>query len=99
MAGTTAALRDEPGAEALEMIDALRARAEAGDWPDVEHLLVRLQSAVMQVPESERRAVLVHVKRAMEDVAAKAESARADVTDRLAALRLGQRAAKAYEMR
>lgn len=99
MAATSAALREDPGAEALEMVEQMRALADAGDWVEVESLAVRLRGAVMQVPEARRRDVLVAVQRATKEIADKAEEARSDVTDRLSALRLGQRAAKAYEMR
>lgn len=99
MAANPAALREQPGVEALEMVEQMRALADAGDWTEVESLAVRLKSAVMQVPESLRRDVLIAVQRATREVADKAEDARSDVTDRLSALRLGQKAAKAYDMR
>ena len=99
MAATPAALRDQSGVEALEIVERMRTLADAGDWDEIESLAVRLRSAVLQVPEAQRRDVLIAVQRATTEVTDKAEGARSDVTDRLSALRLGQKATKAYELR
>ena len=62
-------------------------------------MVERRRGVVMNVPESERRDIMLKVRRSTERVVAKATEARADVTGRLSELRRGQAAAKAYEMR
>ena len=73
--------------------------AAAGDWDEVEDLAVRLRSALLEVPEAERRSVLLAVQRSTEKVTAGARSARETVTGKISELRLGQVAKKAYELR
>lgn len=83
----------------LKMSEDLQALAANGNWAEVENLAARLRGAVLDVPEAERRAVLLTVQRTTEKVAADVENARSDVTGKLSALRLGQVATKAYEAR
>jgi len=60
---------------------------------------MRLRTAVMHVPEGQRRSAILAVQRVTEQVAAEAATAQRDVTGRLKALRRGQKATKAYELR
>ncbi|MDX1515710.1 MAG: hypothetical protein R3288_02665 [Woeseiaceae bacterium] len=80
-----------------EMSEHMRELAGRGDWSEVEDIAVRLRAAVMNVPESERRELLVEVQRVTEQVAATARDAHRDVTARLAKLRRGQVATEAYK--
>ena len=77
----------------------MEAMAAAGEWSEVENLAIRLRSAIMNVPEGERRGLLVQVKSRCEKVAQNAEVARQEVTGRMSAIRRGQVATKAYELR
>lgn len=82
-----------------EMCECMEAHADAGHWDEVEDIASRLRNAVMHVPEADRRPVLLAVKRSTDKVAAGAKKARQDVTGKLSALRRGQAAKKAYELR
>jgi hypothetical protein len=86
-------------ATVLAMCTRMEELAVAGDWDDVEDIAERLRTAVMQVPEADRRAVLLAVKRSTDKVEAGAKKARDNVTDKLSELRRGQAAKKAYELR
>ena len=99
MVASQAMMTESPEAVALEMSAHIVELAEAGDWAEVESIAVRLRAAVMNVPEAGRRSVLLAVQRSMEVVTELANSARHDVTGRLSALRRGQAATKAYELR
>jgi len=99
MVANQAALEDAPASVALEMSQRMEALAEAGEWEQVEDIAVRLRVAVMDVPESERRAVLLAVQRSTEKVADGAQHARQTVSSKLSELRRGQVAKKAYELR
>ena len=99
MVATSAVMEQTPESVVLEMAEHLQTLAANGDWEEVEHLAIRLRSAVMNVPERQRRNAILAVQRATEQVAAEAASAQRDVTGRLRALRRGQKATKAYELR
>ena len=99
MVASHAAMQDTPQSVVLEMSEHMETLAAAGDWAEVENLAVRLRAAVMRVPEAERRSILIAVQQSAERVAETARSAREDVTGRISAIRRGQAATKAYEMR
>lgn len=94
-----AAARERPDTAVLSMCERMETLAAAGHWPDVEDIAVRLRSAVLDVPEAERRAVLIAVQRSTGKVFAGAKKARETVTSKISELRLGQVAKKAYELR
>ena len=96
MAAPQAATRDDPRIVVEEMTAAMQSSAEDGDWQRVEDIAARLKPAVMAVPESQRRAVLLDAQRGMECVRALAQKARGDVSDKLSALKRGQHATRAY---
>jgi len=85
-----------PGDIVLEMSAAMEMHAASGDWEIVEELAVRIRSAVMAVPESQRREALLAVRRSMEQVQSLAHDARSDVTEKLSAIRRGKDATRAY---
>jgi hypothetical protein len=99
MVASQAALEETPESMVLQMAEQMEALAAAGDWQRIEEIAVRLRVAVMHVPESERRAVLLAVQRSTEKIAVGAQQARQTVSGKLAELRLGQVAKKAYELR
>ena len=82
-----------------EMAADLEELAAAGEWKDVERLMGQLHSALLSVPEYERRPLVVVVQRSVEAVTEQVSAARDDVAGRISTLRRGQRAAKAYRMR
>lgn len=85
-----------PAEIVLEMAASMEASAEHGEWDRVEEIAQRLRSAVMQVPEADRRGSLLAAQRSTEKVQALADSARHDVTGKLSDIRRGRDAAKAY---
>lgn len=99
MTANTAWKQDSPETVVTEMAEHMEAMAAAGDWTEVENLAIRLRSAVMNVPEGERRALLLEVKSRCEKVAQSAESARQEVTGKMSQIRRGQVATRAYELR
>jgi len=99
MAASQKAMRESPQAVALEMSEHMETLAADGDWAEVENLAIRLRGAVMKVPEADRRTILLAVQQSAERVAAHAKEVREDVTGRITAIRRGQAATKAYDMR
>ena len=99
MVASQAALADNAKTIALEMAEHIETLAKAGEWDEVEDMVVRLRSIIMQVPEAERRAVIVKIQQSIDTVSAAARDARQDVTSKVTELRRGQAAKKAYELR
>ncbi|MGI9237621.1 MAG: hypothetical protein ACR2QZ_09505 [Woeseiaceae bacterium] len=83
----------------LDVAKEMEAHADAGDWDRIEVLTERLRALVMDVPDSERRAVLVAVQRSINNIAAGATDAKQTVSGKIAELKRGQVAKKAYELR
>lgn len=96
MVASQEALQQEPRIIAAEMIQSMEASARYGDWERVEEIAAQLRAAVMQVPEHERRETLLAVSRSLERVQSLARDARADVTQKLSAIRRGKDATAAY---
>lgn len=99
MAANQAVLTETPESIVLEMSEHMEALAIAGEWDDIEDIAVRLRSAIMNVPEADRRPILIAVQRSTQKVAAEAQKARQTVTGKISELRRGQAAKKAYELR
>ncbi len=83
----------------MEMSQRMEALVAAGDWDEVEDIIMRIRSTVMNVPEANRRAVVIALQRSTEKVSAEAKIARQTVTGKISELRRGQVAKKAYELR
>lgn len=98
-AATYPARRDKPADAVFEILERLQALASNGDWSDVEALARKLERATLDVPEAERRAVLVAVIEVTDRLAGDAKRAQRDIGGRLQAIRRGQAATRAYEMR
>ena len=58
-----------PGGMAREMAKNMEELASNGQWKGVEHIAVRLRSAVLEVPEDERREVMEFVSYCLERIA------------------------------
>lgn len=99
MVASHAVIADTPESKVLEMSKRMEMLAAAGDWDDVEDITVRLRSALLEVPEANRRPLLLAVQRSTEKVAEGATTARQSVSGKIKELRLGQVAKKAYELR
>ncbi len=99
MAAGSAERTQTPEMIVREMAAHLEDLASAGEWKDVERLMGQLHSALLSVPEYERRPLVLVVQRSVDAVAESVRAARDDVGGRISTLRRGQRAAKAYEMR
>ncbi len=99
MVASQAVISDTPESIVLEMSKRMETLAAAGDWDEVEDIAVRLRNAVLEVPEANRRPVLLAVQRTAAKVAEGARAARQTVSGKISELRLGQVAKKAYELR
>ena len=97
MAGNHAVKDQSPAETVREMAETMEAMAMQGEWEQVEDIAVRLRAAVMQVPEYERRSLLLAVRHITEKVHAAAESARDRVTDKISSIRRGRDATEAYK--
>jgi hypothetical protein len=99
MVASQASLQELPIADVMQLSEQMERLAAAGEWEQIERIASQLRAAVMNVPETERRAVLLAVQRSTQNVAAGARQAREDVSGKLSELRRGQVAKKAYELR
>ena len=99
MVASQATLDDSPVAVVLQMLEQMESLAGAGEWERIEEIVRRLHAALMNVPEAERRPLLLAAQRSTENVAAGAKQARQTVSDKISELRRGQVAKKAYELR
>ncbi len=84
-------------ATVLQMSEQMEALAAAGDWDEIENLAIRLRIEIMNVPESDRRSVLLLLQQSTEKLVSQAKHARRNVSDKMSELRRGQKAKKAYE--
>ncbi|MGI9233114.1 MAG: hypothetical protein ACR2RD_05735 [Woeseiaceae bacterium] len=99
MVASQATLTTSAATLALDVAKQMETHADAGDWDRIEVLAERLRALVTEVPDAERRAVLVAVQRSINNIAAGATEARQTVSGKMAELRRGQVAKKAYELR
>ncbi|MEO1201588.1 MAG: hypothetical protein AAFX10_02695 [Pseudomonadota bacterium] len=90
-------MSESPGTVVREMSEYIEALLGEGDWSEVEDMLVRLRGALLNVPEAERRELLVVAQQSTDRVAAEAEKAREALASRLSTLKRGRRARTAYE--
>jgi len=85
-----------PGDIALDMMGRMDALAANDEWHGIEQLALRLRGMILEVPESERRSVVIAVRHCLERVQTRVLVARGEVTDKLAEIRRGQVATRAY---
>jgi SH3-like domain-containing protein len=81
----------------MNMLQQMESLAAAGDWSELEDIVLRLRSTVLTVPEQDRRDVMIAMRRSTDKIARLATNARQEVTGRIASIRRGQAAAKAYD--
>ncbi len=86
----------KPKLPALEIAEQMERLAAKGDWRRVEQLAFRLEGAVLEVPENERRALVMSIGESLERARTMALASRADVTQKLSGIRRGQVATRAY---
>ena len=96
MVANRAAAEVSPGKIAREMAKNLEQLAASGQWSGAERIAVRLRSAVLEVPENERREVMEFVNYCLERVRTEALSSRGEIAGKLSELRRGRDAARAY---
>jgi len=96
MAVSQKAMQPNPQLVVAEMTESMEAFARHGDWDRVEEYAGKLRTAVMQIPERERRESILAVGHGIERVQAFAADARADVAEKLSAIRRGKDATAAY---
>ena len=96
MVANRATAEVSPGLMAREMAKHMEELAAKGQWGGVEHIVVRLRSVVLEVPEGERREVMQFVNYCLERVRTQALSSRGEVTGKLSEIRRGRDAARAY---
>ena len=97
----TAQLADSDASEAavFALIGQLESHAQAAEWDEVEALTVRLRTAIMGIPASRRRGVMLAAQRSIDKVTESARSAYHSLSGKLSDLSRGKAAKKAYELR
>jgi len=96
MVASRATMEAKPAATALELVRRMEDLASKEDWTHVEDIAGRLRHILLQIPQSERREVLLRIRRSVETVQGLALHARQDVTGQLSAIRRGRDANRAY---
>ncbi len=81
---------------AMDMVSRMESLSANGEWNRVERLALRLKSAILEIPESEREAVVIAVSRRFERVQTVALVSRSELTDKLSEIRRGRVATRAY---
>lgn len=87
---------ETPAGQVRQLLSDIEDRAVSGDWSGVEELTASLRAALLAVPEHTRRPLVLEVQQATEKVTLIAMDARAEVGERIATVRRGQAASKAY---
>lgn len=97
MVASHAVVSETPDTHVMNMLQQMESLAAAGDWSELEDIVLRLRSTVLMVPEQDRRDVMIAMRRSTDKIARLATNARQEVTGRIASIRRGQAAAKAYD--
>ncbi len=96
MIPSRALLHESAEVTVLEMTASMEAFAANEEWQRVEEISEKLRRALLQIPEYERREILLSVKRSTEEVQALAQSARHSVSEKLSGIQRGKDATRAY---
>ena len=96
MVASQAVLEHGPIREVAEVSARMEAQAASGEWDKVEDLAGKLRSAVMAVPEPQRRDALLMAHRTIEHIQELASVARQTTAEKLSAIRRGRDATRAY---
>ena len=96
MAADQATVSPAPARAALDLVSRMEVLADECDWSRVEGLAQKLHRVILDIPESERRAVVVVVSDRLERLRTVALVSRGEVTGKLSGIRRGQAATLAY---
>lgn len=96
MVASQAVMEQGPIRDVAEVSASMEAEAESGEWEKVEQLAGKLRSAVMAVPEHERRDALLLAHRTIEHIQDVARAARETTAAKLSAIHRGRDATRAY---
>lgn len=99
MVASQKVMNDSAATAAMDIVSQMEALAAAGEWEQVADVSERLRVAVLNIPEAERRSVLVAAQQCTDKVLAEAKQAHESVSGKISELRRGQVAKKAYELR
>ena len=99
MVASQKVMTDSAATAAMEIVSQMEALAATGEWEQVADVAERLRAAVLTVPETGRRDVLIAAQHCTDKVLADAKLAHESVSGKLSELRRGQVAKKAYELR
>lgn len=88
--------RTDTNESALDIVGSMASLASRGEWRSVEQLAVRLRHAILDVPEKERRSVLLAVNRHLEELQTVVLTSRAELQGKLSAIHRGRIATRAY---
>jgi len=91
-----ASIEQSPESVVLQLSASMESLAAEEDWQGVESIAEELRRAALQVPETERREMLLAVRRSIENVQALAVEARRCVSEKLSGIRRGKNATRAY---
>ncbi len=96
MVASQAVMEQGPIRAIAEVTANMEAQAASGEWDKVEELAGKLRSAVMAVPEDQRRDALLMAHRTIEHIQDVARAARQTTAEKLSAIRRGRDATRAY---
>ncbi len=96
MVASRAMIDATPDEIAQDMVVRMEALAADSEWAQIERLVVKLKSAVLDIPENERHAAIIAIGRRIERLQTMALFSRKNVKDRLSDIRRGQVATRAY---
>lgn len=99
MVASQKVMSDTAVTSAMEVVSQMEALAATGEWEQIADVAERLRAAVLDVPETERRSVLIAAQQCTDKVLAEAQHAHESVSGKISELRRGQVAKKAYELR
>lgn len=93
-----AVLQEQSASEqVVSMNEQLEALAAAGHWNQVADLVTRRNAMLMSIKNASREAALIAARRTTIRLQRLAESARKEVSDKLATLQRGKRATESYQ--
>ncbi|MDH3350138.1 MAG: hypothetical protein OEM60_04920 [Gammaproteobacteria bacterium] len=96
MVASRAAVQHRRDSNISKMLADMEACATSGEWEKIEELAVKLEAAMLEVPEADRRELLQAAQRSMERVQTIARGARNDLARKLSSIRRGKDATRAY---
>lgn len=93
-----AVLREQDASELVgSMNEQMEELATAGNWEQIADLMVRRNALLLSIKSASRAAALMAARRTTIRLQRMAESARKEVSDKLAKLQRGKRATESYQ--